>query len=185
MKNIKKIMAIFLLLFSGCVSAATIGWDTAPASINVGDSFSLNILGSGFISNVDGGGVNFSYDSSILNVTSVSIDGSVWDFGSAGISTGVIDNGAGTVDGIMVNTFSDVIGSFDVATIQFLAIGSGTSALNLAEYALNPWASGGSLINPIMAGSSLTVLQSVPVPAAVWLFGSGLLGLIGLARRKA
>ena len=28
-------------------------------------------------------------------------------------------------------------------------------------------------------------LQIVPVPAAVWLFGSGLIGLIGLARRKA
>ena len=28
------------------------------------------------------------------------------------------------------------------------------------------------------------VVSSVPVPAAVWLFGSGLLGLIGMARRK-
>lgn len=28
-------------------------------------------------------------------------------------------------------------------------------------------------------------LTSVPVPAAIWLFGSGLLGLIGMARRKA
>ena len=28
-------------------------------------------------------------------------------------------------------------------------------------------------------------ISAVPVPAAVWLFGSGLLGLIGLARRKA
>jgi hypothetical protein len=26
--------------------------------------------------------------------------------------------------------------------------------------------------------------QAVPVPAAVWLFGSGLLGLISMARRK-
>jgi hypothetical protein len=26
--------------------------------------------------------------------------------------------------------------------------------------------------------------QVVPVPAAVWLFGSGLLGLVGIARRK-
>ena len=25
----------------------------------------------------------------------------------------------------------------------------------------------------------------VPIPAAIWLFGSGLIGLIGLARRKA
>ena len=30
-----------------------------------------------------------------------------------------------------------------------------------------------------------TNVSAVPVPAAVWLFGSGLIGLIGLARRKA
>ena len=173
-----------LTLLSGHASAATIGWGSAPATIYAGDSFSLNITGSGFTSNVDGGGVNFTYDKNILNVTSVTIDEIVWDFGGAGISTGSIDNGAGTANGIMVNTFSTVIGSFDVATIQFQAIGSGTSALNLTEYALNPWASGGSLIDPIMASNSLTVLQSVPVPAAVWLFGSGLIGLIGVARRK-
>ena len=28
------------------------------------------------------------------------------------------------------------------------------------------------------------VLETVPIPATVWLFGSGLLGLIGIARRK-
>jgi len=31
----------------------------------------------------------------------------------------------------------------------------------------------------------ITSVSAVPVPAAVWLFGSGLLGLIGVARRKA
>ena len=31
----------------------------------------------------------------------------------------------------------------------------------------------------------LTNISAVPVPAAVWLFGSGLLGLIGVARRKS
>lgn len=29
------------------------------------------------------------------------------------------------------------------------------------------------------------VLAQVPVPAAIWLFGSGLLGLVGVARRRA
>ena len=32
---------------------------------------------------------------------------------------------------------------------------------------------------------SITQVAAVPVPAAVWLFASGLIGLIGLARRKA
>jgi len=38
----------------------------------------------------------------------------------------------------------------------------------------------------IGSGNSLTVtsVSAVPVPAAVWLFGSGLIGLVGLARRK-
>ena len=34
-------------------------------------------------------------------------------------------------------------------------------------------------------GSALVRASVVPVPAAVWLFGSGLIGLIGVARRKA
>ncbi len=41
------------------------------------------------------------------------------------------------------------------------------------------------LIN-IGSGNSLTVtsVSTVPVPAAIWLFGSGLIGLIGVARHK-
>jgi hypothetical protein len=42
--------------------------------------------------------------------------------------------------------------------------------------ATTPWATGSDLGTP---GNS-----PVPVPAAVWLFGSGLLGLIGIARQK-
>lgn len=33
-------------------------------------------------------------------------------------------------------------------------------------------------------GSALIRVSAIPVPAAVWLFGSGLLGLIGVARRN-
>ena len=36
---------------------------------------------------------------------------------------------------------------------------------------------------PIFSGSIVPV-SAVPVPAAVWLFGSGLLGLVGVARRR-
>jgi hypothetical protein len=37
---------------------------------------------------------------------------------------------------------------------------------------------------PFISGSISPVVSSIPVPAAVWLFGSGLLGVVGLARRK-
>ncbi|TCV79982.1 VPLPA-CTERM sorting domain-containing protein [Sulfurirhabdus autotrophica] len=47
---------------------------------------------------------------------------------------------------------------------------------------------GNTLINGPFQGYSLYLegtISPVPVPAAVWLLGSGLFGLIGLARRKA
>ena len=42
----------------------------------------------------------------------------------------------------------------------------------------------GGTINCKAETSHISVYGVVPIPAAVWLFGSGLLGLIGIARRK-
>lgn len=39
-------------------------------------------------------------------------------------------------------------------------------------------------ILPNYGGSFLVRVSAVPIPGAVWLFGSGLLGLIGMARRR-
>lgn len=39
-------------------------------------------------------------------------------------------------------------------------------------------------IHDCFDGHSCSAVSSVPVPAAVWLFGSGLFGLVGVARRK-
>jgi len=183
MKNVKKIITLMTLLFSSHLSAATITWEASSTNVNVNDSFTLNIIGTSFSNNVDGGGLDFSFNSSVLNVASISIDENVWNLG-AGISTGTIDNVLGTVNGISVNAWSDVIGDFTVASVTFQAIGSGISGLSLSEWGTNPWASGGSLINPDYVNASVTAVSAVPVPAAVWLFCSGLTGLIGFAKRK-
>lgn len=37
----------------------------------------------------------------------------------------------------------------------------------------------------MLAGNSLTYTSAVPVPGAVWLFGSALMGFVGFSRRKA
>ncbi len=184
MQNIKKIIIPFLLLLSGHVSAATVSWSLTTTNATLNDVFTVDVIGTGFVNNVDGGGVNISFDQNVINILSVSIDESVWDFGGFGISNGVIDNSNGTVNGVMVNTFADVTGDFIIATIEVQAIGQGTSILALTEYGLNPWASAGTLINPDYVDAEV-IVSAVPIPAAAWLFGSGLLLLTGFFKRKA
>lgn len=178
----KNILFTVLLVFSSHLQAALITWDSTSNVYNQNDIFTLDVIGTGFIDLVDGGGVNISFDPNVLNVLSVSIDELVWNFGGAGISTGTINNVAGTVNGIMVNAFPPVgTADFIVASIQFQAVGLGISSLTLSEYVLNPWASGGSAINPGYLNGSVS---AVPVPAAAWLFGSGLIALFSVARSK-
>ena len=65
--------------------------------------------------------------------------------------------------------FSNIAHSTSTASIQFFIQGVGIQDLNDESWAMD----------------NLTVtVAPVPVPAAAWLFGSGLLGLIGFARHK-
>ena len=69
---------------------------------------------------------------------------------------------------------ANISGSNTFTGTDFTSLG-----LNSGSYTWT-WANGS-------ISDSLTVnvgIQTVPVPAAFWLFGSGLLGLIGVARRK-
>ena len=107
-----KSLIFVMTLISSSVQAATITWSEINPLYNLNDTFTLDVVGTGFFSNVDGGGVNIYFDASVLKVLSVSIDEMVWNFGGAGISAGTIDNVSGAVDGVMVNTISNVLGDF-------------------------------------------------------------------------
>jgi hypothetical protein len=67
-----------------------------------------------------------------------------------------------------------------------------TYPITNGDYLFNVFLSGADYINGVPTSPSFhyswsfTVASTVvPVPATVWLFGSGLMGLIGVARRKA
>lgn len=62
--------------------------------------------------------------------------------------------------------------NFFAAHVKQIATGTYDSNLN-------------EITSAYFGGSSLTPTSVVPVPAAAWLLGSGLLGLVGIARRKA
>jgi len=80
---------------------------------------------------------------------------------------------------------------FDVLAIEY---GSGNDVLSLAidfrQFDESEDMLGSSTFGSLRINSNIALnltgepLSQVPVPAAVWLFGSGLLGLIGIARRK-
>ena len=153
---------------------------------------------------------NFSYDdglsgSALSDSTRyspvdflLSIDGT--DIGFTGII--VVNNDSTTVfpgsDIIQVGLYNitpfPVLNGFELYGIEIdLVDNSGTvlgdESLPLG-YELSDWPYGGTLAfrsfatTNITIGSISTLTPAVPVPAAVWLFISGLLGLLGVARRK-
>lgn len=74
--------------------------------------------------------------------------------------------------------------------------GTHVSFGSIYDYIGDPASSTADLISPYVNtrsrddkspyyGSALVRTSVVPIPPAVWLFGSGFIGLIGLARRKA
>ena len=92
---------------------------------------------------------------------------------------------------------TDVTNSSDIdatATMSVTLLSAGIDDAFFSEIMLLTGGSGMITLNansftPINASglfSSVTTLEltSVPVPAAVWLFGSGLIGLVGIARRN-
>ncbi len=100
------------------------------------------------------------------------------------VPSGTVDDVAGTIEVDMSSWFSDH-GPFD-QNLGGTATGlwnSATGDYQMAwTVALNDprHPAFGSFVTWTVHG----VASPVPVPAAVWLFGSGLLGLAGIARRK-
>jgi hypothetical protein len=100
-------------------------------------------------------------------------------------STGNIMSNSGPLDfHTLINTSTWTEITFDLgvvpvgATAAFLEIVQAIGPIGTGPAGEN-WLAGEIFIDDVYLG-----VTAVPVPAAVWLFGSGLLGLIGVARRK-
>jgi len=114
------------------------------------------------------------------------------------ILSGTIVGGSGTLisGGLFGVTSIDILitsfnaGIFDPNTI---AAGNSVFTLQITNPTTAAFLNGITSVNGntidandlLVAADGNLALQAIPIPAAVWLFGSGLLGLVGIARRKA
>lgn len=189
-RTLKAITALAVLgLTAGQSMAATVGLvEVNPIETNGAATLDLQLVGTDFASpGVDGGAFTFSWDPSILQYTATTVASPPWDPGGfvndANAASGVVD--------YVFTTYTPGGGlfpNFDIATISFNVIGAvGTStAITFADSAFGGFVAPGSVpvaVTYVDALVSVTA-SAVPVPAAVWLFGTGLLGLAGVARRN-
>lgn len=121
-------------------------------------------------------------------------NGLVWATANNG-SNGIVETlgYANSGNGYAANSFGQAVntGANDVSIDNLYEAGiTGSVGAGLASLTLNNLSSGWYTVfvsgaNGSLLGSAVDVsVAAVPVPGAVWLFGSALVGLVGASRRK-
>ena len=134
-----------------------------------GDSFSGNAVG-----------LNFGSDP-ILNVSQLLLQIAFFDANGAPAGT---EAGGNTSLGFNLFNSNPVDASTPLDVWTAMGVGSAPAPDNTAEVRFIVLGLNGSGGAGFFDTASFDQVSAVPVPAAVWLFGSGLLGLVGVARRR-
>ena len=173
---IGRCMSVFVLLcvISGVSWAAPVSVFFQPqdSSVQVGANFSVDLMAN-IPDPVLGWGLDVDFDTSIVRRAGVTV-GSQWSPATAADGDGL----AGLAFPLPISGDNVLLAelSFDALAQGVTALEASATLGDLTEgFAL---ASGGFAEVIYTPGSAAVV----PIPAAAWLFGSGLLGLVGIAR---
>ena len=175
------------MIFAGQATAATLSLVDASditssnITVAVGDTFSIFVRATD-MPETGSGSVTIDWTDGILQLDSWAVL-PPFDDVSLGDPT-VTSNSISELNGGMF--FNLPSGDFNFAQLDFTALAPTGTALNLTaiESVLGWTTDTGSVINfDSVFGATVTV-TAVPLPAAAWLFGVGLIGLITIARRR-
>ena len=117
------------------------------------------------------GGLLAGSEYDVLDVTGSANLGGTLDVDWFDLGGGLFSASAG--DSFDILSAETILGEFDLLTLALLGDGLGWDV----SYILDDFGTDFVRLNVVAT-------SAVPVPAAIWLFGSGLIGLIGIARRK-
>lgn len=196
------ISTIFILNALPATAATIIDTTTLTTSGGVSLVFSQNPLGQSFtltqdIDNVIIGGLFRDVNPSLnptLDLAISIVSGAGTNGALLGSKSFTLADGFGGFGGALYTEDFSFLGTLFAGT--YTAVFSSTGGRGGMRYINNdPYADGtiyntdGTFSIPGSTNADLAFLvqgdiSPIPVPAAAWLFGSGLIGLIGLARRK-
>jgi hypothetical protein len=182
------ICALLVTLVAPFSHAVLIGFQPSDQTVFLGDSVSVDLVISGFDASQSLGDydLNLSFDSSILNLSSVifgnELGTSLQDTSNAGTGTLNLNELSWESATTLENDQAD---SFTLATLTFDTLSLGLSKLDISSvFALGDQY--GSWLDFSLASGSIEVIENlvnVPEPGAVALFSFGLISLTALRRR--
>lgn len=171
-----KILLFALLALVLEANAAIVSFVPVTKTVNEGASFAVTIGGTGFDTELLGGGVDLKFDPDVLEVIDVVIP-ETWDLIRL---PGVVDNLAGTVTGTQfAQDEHPQIDTFPILEYWFIAKASGSSGLELKEYQGNPFTSVSGSVEVTFDPGKVDV---VPEPQVAWLLMGGLALLLAVVR---
>jgi len=181
-RYVSRLAMVAVMMLPSILNAAVVlpALDIQDMGVDAGGnvtSTSFTIDATAFSIVTDGAPIDIDDESFILTSTSGSYDPAA-DFGF-GYGTFA---GTFSVGGLLSGTFSslEVFGYGDGTSFDF------ESELVFVAGSLMGGFDSGRIEGTLSGDVAIAKLGAVvPVPAAVWLFGSGLIGLVGIARRKA
>lgn len=169
-------------LTAGQATANTVSL-TQPNPIFAGGTATLDLVleGTNFTDAVDGAAFTFSWDPTVLQYIGMTVANPPWDTAAVNDANAA----AGIVDFVFLGqSVGASTGQFGLATLSFNVIGATGTDIVFADSSFGGFVAPGGIAVPVTYVNAQVFLGPIPVPAAVWLFGSGLLGLLGIARRR-
>ena len=175
------------LLMAGSVNAARV--DILPVNTPTGAPISLTVTGSEFPDGATSGSIALSWDATVLQLDTTLQQAQIDGILTTGF-TDVLRFDATTPGQLLFTAAVGILdpakgiggGAFPFLNLSFTALSQLDTSISIGAGPDGDWQSGlGQSVAVTYTGATI---GAVPVPAAVWLFGSGLIGMIAVSRRR-